>query len=276
MNKILKIVTLLSFVITPFISTAYAQNGKDGIVATVNGKPIYKSEFEERFRKSMLFVSKKPVSKEEVLNDLINRELGIAKANENKLGDNPIVKSKLDDILYHAQISKDLEKQFSTIEVTDDAVKDYYKKFKEIRTRHILFRVRAEPSEEETTAALEQALKIYGTLKKQKDKFPEMANKYSQSSTAGAGGDLGFQPAVRYAPEYYEAVKDKKPGFITPPVRTQYGYHIIEVLAVKSYEEINMPLYRKLVYDEMRDSIISEYFEKMRADAKIKINKDKL
>lgn len=273
-----KIISLFFFtILLTGASTSIAQEGgKDSIIATVNGKPIFKSQFEERFRQSMLFVSKKPVSKEEVLNDLINRELGIEKAQKAKLGDNPIVKSKMDDVLYHAQISKDLEQQFNGIEVTDDAVEKYYQKYKEIRSRHILFRVRAEPSTEETTAALEQAMKVYGVLKKKKEKFPELANKYSQSSTAGAGGDLGFQPAVRYAPEYYEAIKDKKPGFITPPVRTQYGYHIIEVLAVKPYNEINMPLYRKLVYDEMRDEIIASYFKKMRADASIKINKEKL
>ena len=192
------------------------------------------------------------------------------------MADNPVVKSKMQDVLYHAQISKDLEKEFNGIEVTDSDVEKYYKKYKEIRTRHILFRVRAEPSEEETKAALEQAMKIYGVLKSKKEKFPELANKYSQSSTAGAGGDLGYQPAVRYAPEYYRAIKGKKAGFISPPVRTQYGYHLIEVLAIKPYNEINMPLYRKLVYDEMRDSIIASYFKKMRDEAKININKDKL
>jgi parvulin-like peptidyl-prolyl isomerase len=271
MNKLIS----LLFSVTLLVG-AQSSFAAEEVVATVNGKPIYKKQFDERFRQSMLFVSKKPVSKEEVLNDLINRELGIEKAQKDKLADNPIVKSKMQDVLYHAQISKDLEKKFNGIEVTDDAVEKYYKKYKEIRTRHILFRVRAEPSEEETTAALEQAMKIYGILKKKKDKFPELANKYSQSSTAGAGGDLGYQPAARYAPEYYDAIKDKKPGFISPPVRTQYGYHLIEVLAVKPYNEINMPLYRKLVYDEMRDGIIGTYFEKMRAEAKIKINKDKL
>ena len=181
MNKLFSLfffVTLLAGA-----QSSFAKND-DSVVATVNGKPIYKSQFEERFRQSMLFVSKKPVSKEEVLNDLINRELGIEKAQKDNLADNPIVKSKMQDVLYHAQISKDLEKQFNGIEVTDDAVEKYYKKYKEIRTRHILFRVRAEPSEEETTAALEQAMKIYGVLKKKNDKFPELANKYSQSSTA--------------------------------------------------------------------------------------------
>ncbi|MGB0454017.1 MAG: peptidylprolyl isomerase [Bacteriovoracaceae bacterium] len=253
---------------------AFANNKE--VIATVNGKKILKSDFEEAYKKSMMFVSKEPVSKEKVLNDLINRQLGIKRAETNNLGEDPIVKTKLNDVLYHAQISKDLETQFRDIKVTDKDVERYYKNNKEIRSAHILLRVRAEPSKEEVDAALEQSLKIYSTLKKNPDKFAELANKFSQSSSAGAGGDLGYQPSIRYAPEYYDAIKNKKVGYISPPIRTQYGFHIVKVLGIKGFNSISLPLYKKIVYDEKRDAIIDKYFKSLRKNAQIKINKNLL
>lgn len=251
-------------------------NTPDTVVATVNGKKILKSEFEQAYKENLLFVSDKVVSKEKVLNDLINRELGIQRAKQNKLDSDPIVKDKMDDILYHAQISKDLETELQKIVVSDEEVRKYYEQNPEYRTAHILFRMRAEPSKPETEEAMKQALKVYETLKVSPDKFSELANKYSQTTTADTGGDIGFQPKTNLAPEYYEAIRGKAIGTIVPPVRSQFGYHIIKVLAVKDFKSINTAFYKKVIYDQKRDALIAKYFEKMRQSAKVEVNKSVL
>lgn len=270
MKKLLIVATF-----TAIIFQAFAAK-KDPVVATVNGISILKSMFDEAYNENQLFVSKKAVTKEKVLFDLINRELGIKKAKENNLENDPVVKKKMEDVMYHAQISKDLEPELKKIKVSDDDVKSYYNGNPEYRTAHILFRVRANPSEDEITAAQKQAFKVYDAAKKKPDSFAELANKYSQSSTAPNGGDLGFQPSVRLAPEYFAAINGKKVGYISPPVRSQFGYHIVKVLAVKDYKSINTPLYKKLVYDNKRDAILEKYFENLRQEAKITINKEAL
>ena len=203
---------------------------------------------------------------------MINREIGIQIAKKNKLESDPIVRKKLEDILYHAQISKDLEDQLQAITVADDEVKSYYKKYPEYRTSHVLFRVRVETDVNETTAAMEAAMKVYNTAKNSPDKFAELANKYSQSANSVSGGDVGFQPAVQLAPEYFTAINGKPNGTITPPVRTQFGYHVIKVLGVKKIDEIDLPLYKKIVYDRKRDAVINSYFEKQRKNAAITVN----
>ena len=38
------------------------------------------------------------------------------------------------------------------------------------------------------------------------------------------------------------------------------------------FKNINMPLYKKIVYDTKRDKIIEDYFANMRKKAKITIN----
>ncbi|MBT3585302.1 MAG: hypothetical protein HN509_10365 [Halobacteriovoraceae bacterium] len=245
----------------------------DPVVATVNGKNIKKSIFDETYQQNLLFVSDKPVTKEKVLNDLIHRELGIMRARKNGLDSDPVVKRKMEDILYHAMISKDLEPKLKKIVVTDKDVKSYYGSNPEIRTAHILFRMRATPQKKESDEALKAAMKVYKTAVKNPDKFAELANKFSQSSTAPNGGDMGYQPVVRLAPEYFDAIKGKKQGFISAPTRTQFGYHVIKVLGIKDFKAANMALYKKVVYDRKRDKILAKYFKDLKKSAAITVQK---
>ena len=248
---------------------AFAQ--KD-VVATVNGRNITKSQFEEYHLQNLKFIGQRKITKEISLQDMINRELGIQKAKKTGLDKDPAVVTKQEDILYHAQISKDLENEFKKIVVSDDDVKKYYEDNKEYRSAHILYRLRAEPTPEEVKASYDQSMAIYAQLQKSPEDFAKMANKYSQTSAAPVGGDLGFQPPTRLAPEYFEAIKAQKVGFITKPVRSQMGYHIIKVLGVKSYDQIDKNLYKKIIYDKKRDALIENYFKNLAKGAVIKTN----
>ena len=239
------------------------------VIATVNGVSVTRGELEETYSQNLMVVSHKKVTRQSVFNHLANRILGIERANKEKLRDNPVVKKKMEDVLYHAQISKELEPLLKKIKITDKDVQNYYKKNPEYRTANILLRVRPQPEEKEWQAALVQAKKIYVTVKQNPDKFPQYAKKYGQSTNAPQGGELGFQPAVRMAPEYFRAINGRKVGYISPPVRTQFGYHIIKVLGVRKFSDINKAAYRKIAYDAKRDGILEQHFKKMRKNAKI-------
>ena len=261
-----------------FSLSVSAQNkDAEAVVATVNGVEIKKGQLDQAFEQNLMFVSDKVVTKEKVLNDIINREIGIKKAKEANLQNDPIVKTKMEDVLYHAQISKDLEKKLQDIKVEDKEAQDYYQKNKEYRTAHILFRIRVVPEKEEVEEAIKKALEVYKQLQAKPQMWPELANKYSQSSTAPAAGDMGYVPAVKYAPEYFKAINGKPNGYISPPTRTQFGIHIIKVLGVKEWKEVDPALYKKIVYDQKRDKILEAYFAEGRKNAQIKIvNKDLL
>lgn len=248
---------------------AFAQNQ---VVATVNGQPITKKQFEEYHLQNLKFVGQRKITKEVSLQDLINRQLGIQKAKKTGTDKDPVVVNKQEDILFHAQVSKDLENEFKKITVSDDDVKKYYEDNKEYRTAQILYRLRAEPTPKEVEAALAQSMEIYDALQKNPDEFAKYANKFSQTSNAPVGGDLGFQPPTRLAPEFFEAIKGQKVGFISRPVRTQMGFHVIKILGVKSYDQIDKNLYKKIIYDKKRDAMIENYFSGLVKGADIKRN----
>lgn len=241
------------------------------VVATVNGTKITKEELDQAYLLNKYVVSNDPVTMKRVLTDLINKKLGVAKAQKNKLENDPVVKDKLNEVLFNAQVSKDLEGEFKKIKVTDADVKRFYNEFPEYRTAHILLRMRVAPSNNEIEAAQKKIFEIHAELEKDGSKFAELANKYSQAPNAHTGGDVGFQPAFFMAPEYFAAIKGHKEGYITRPVRTQLGYHIVKVLGVRKFDDINMPAYKKFVYDRKRDTIIDNYFAGLRKSADIKI-----
>lgn len=262
---------LITALMTLSFST-FSASENDPVVAEVNGKKIKKSSLYKYHTQNLKFVkSNKKVTLENSLNDLINRIVGIDKAKKGNLHKQPQVIKKMNDIIYHAQISKDLEPKLKGIKVNDKEVKTYYENNPEYRTAQILYRLPVVPKKEEVEKALNQSATLYNEVKKNPENFLKIAQRFSQTSSAQIGGDLGYQPKTRLTPEFYSAIKGKKVGFITKPFRTQYGVHIVKILGVKKYDQINKNMYKKIIYDIKRDKILEAYFKEERKKAKIKV-----
>ena len=137
-------------------------------------------------------------------------------------------------------------------------------------------RLRAEPSPDEVKSVMDTATKIHEELLKSPESFAKLSAQYSQTSSSVTGGELGFQPVTRITPEYFDNIHNQPIGSITKPFRSQYGVHIVKVLAVKKLAQINKDLYKKIIYDIKRDKILADYFLELRNKAKISINKDLL
>ena len=120
---------------------------------------------------------------------------------------------------------------------------DLLQQYQEARVRHILISTSKLPDEQ----ARRKAEKIYEEIKAGKD-FATLANQFSDDPgnkpmkwdpklkkevPAGPpkGGELGWAPLSRYVPEFADAVRKLKPGEVSPPVKTQFGYHIIQLEA---------------------------------------------
>jgi peptidyl-prolyl cis-trans isomerase D len=135
----------------------------------------------------------------------------------------------------------------SEVQVTDRQISDDYEdhtadyhKEQEVRARHILFGLKEDASEADAARVRAEAEKVLVDAKGGKD-FTELARKYSNDPTVNEnGGDLGFFPRNRMAPEFSEAAFNLKPGEISDLVRTPYGFHIIKVEEVRP--EKNTPL----------------------------------
>ena len=63
--------------------------------------------------------------------------------------------------------------------------------------------------------------------------FSALARQYSQDTSAGNGGDLGWFSDGQMVAPFEDAVHKLKPGQVSPPVRTQFGWHIIKLNEVR-------------------------------------------
>lgn len=91
----------------------------------------------------------------------------------------------------------------------------------------------AQTDPKQEKAALEKAQNIRQQLLQGAD-FEEMAKKYSEDpGSALHGGELGFVRPGDFVPEYEKAAMKLKAGEISKPVRSKFGYHIIQMVEKK-------------------------------------------
>ena len=97
----------------------------------------------------------------------------------------------------------------------------------EVHVRHILIK----PSEIRTEAQTKElAAKIYDRISSGED-FATLAKTYSEDpGSALNGGDLNWVDPNSLVPEFREAMADTPQGVLSKPFKTQYGWHVLEVL----------------------------------------------
>jgi peptidyl-prolyl cis-trans isomerase SurA len=94
------------------------------------------------------------------------------------------------------------------------------------RARHILIKTSELVSENE---ARERLIKLKERIDNKVD-FAELARLQSEDSSAGRGGDLGWLSPGDTVPEFEKAMDALKLGEVSAPVRTPFGWHLIQVL----------------------------------------------
>jgi peptidyl-prolyl cis-trans isomerase SurA len=101
------------------------------------------------------------------------------------------------------------------------------------KIRHILISPNEIIDDATAKQRLEDALeKIRGG-----EEFAEQAKLMSDDpGSANLGGDLGWSETSSFAPEFQAAADSAEPGVITEPFRTQFGWHILEVLERRVYD----------------------------------------
>ena len=92
--------------------------------------------------------------------------------------------------------------------------------------RHILLKTNELVSE---TEARNRLMGLKERLENKGD-FAELARVHSEDASASKGGDLGWILPGDTVPEFERAMNNLKPGEISDPVRTPFGWHLIQVI----------------------------------------------
>ncbi|MGL4575009.1 MAG: peptidylprolyl isomerase [Burkholderiaceae bacterium] len=143
----------------------------------------------------------------------------------------------------------------------------------QIRARHILVR----PGPEGDEGARKQLNAIRERVASGQSKFEDEARKNSVDGSAAQGGDLGWLMAGETVPEFERAMDALKPGEISQPVRSQFGWHLIQVQE-RGAREIPMDKQRNLARNILRERKADEQFaqwaQEIRGRAYVEVRQD--
>lgn len=133
------------------------------------------------------------------------------------------------------------------------------------KVRHILIRPSASLSEDEIRRQMNS---IVERLESGQVDFASMARQYSVDGSAASGGDLGWVYAGDTVPEFERAMDALSPGQVSEPVRTQFGFHLIEVLDRRqdnASPERRRQLARQSLVAKRSDAAWREWLDELRA-----------
>lgn len=154
------------------------------------------------------------------------------------------------------------------VKVTEEEVKEYYDNYEpKIKARHILV-------EDEATAK---------EVKKKLDeggKFEDLATEYSTDpGSAANGGDLGWFGKGQMVAEFEEAAYALDADAISEPVKSEHGYHIIQVTEKEekgSFDDMKEQMEYDLKVSKLDGTVIQEAMERELKNAKVKVNDNDL
>jgi peptidyl-prolyl cis-trans isomerase C len=251
--------------------TATTTGDSSPAIATVDGSPISR-DFYEFYIKGITGKSSAeltPQQRDLALDNLIRAKLVAGQAAKDGIDKTPDTASLL---------------ELSRLNVLQQAVSDRYLKDKkpsetelraeyetqlagmpkqEYHARHIL--VATEPFAQKIISRLDKG-----------EKFDELAKHESMDSSKSNGGDLNWFTPDRMVPEFASAVMALKAGDYThKPVRTQYGWHVIQLLETRDLSAPPFDQVRQRLEQVVENKRFRSYSDELLRNAKIEKFLDK-
>jgi peptidyl-prolyl cis-trans isomerase C len=255
--------TLLTLVVSSFATWAGAQN-----LAVVNTTPIPLARFEVALQQASNGGAQ-PISDEQkaqLRNNVIDLEIFSQEARKLGLHTSESFKHQTTLLQQQALSQMFVQQATANIKVSDAEAKAEYDKAanqssKEYLAKHILVQTAGE--------AQDLIKKINAG-----SKFEDLAKVHSKDPGSGAnGGDLGWSPAERYVPEFAAALQQLQKGQLTPQaVKTQFGYHIIQLTDVRDGAKPQLPPFEQVkaqIIEGMKQQKSAELIDSIRSKAKI-------
>ena len=235
-------------------------------VATVNGTPISRDAYE--FYVKAVTGGKEPSQltpdqRGQLLDAMIGMELMAQQADKDGLQKDPQTSAAIAVDSMHILADAESQHYLKDKEPTDQELQAEYtsaisKMDKvEYHARHILV------ANKDLAVALIKRLKAGA-------KFSQLARENSIDASKTSGGDLGWFQASRMVKPFADAVRALKPGEITPqPVQTQFGWHIIQLIATRPVTPPPFAEVKQQVANRLLQKKLQAYVQQLEKSATI-------
>ena len=159
---------------------------------------------------------------------------------------------------------------FHVLKLVDRRGAGTVREIEQNRARHILIRVNelvSEPEARRRLGGLRERI-VNGA------DFAELARAHSDDSTASRGGDLGWVYPGDTVPDFERAMRALKPGEVSEPVRSPFGFHLIQVverrIADASAERKRVEA-RRVLRERKVDEAYQEWLRQLRDRAYVEL-----
>ena len=226
--------------------------GESAFPSLVSAQRFLKSQLEERTVSEMRF----PVSR-------FAEEVKLADGAAKKFYDDNPQRFARPARLRAEYVVFNQEALLAKTTISDDAARAFHKanaeRFgvpEERNARHILITVAADAAPDEVAKAKAKADEVLAQLRQSPKRFPELAKAVSQDpGSASRGGDLGACGRGAMVKPFEDAAFSLAKGQISDPVRSDFGFHIIEVTDIKPsharpFEEVKAEIVEELKRQE--------------------------
>jgi peptidyl-prolyl cis-trans isomerase C len=241
---------------------------KGPAVATVNGKAISKSRVDmivEQGARSGRPDS--PESRKAIIDQLALQTVVADEAVKKGLDKTPAIAEQIDAVRQSILANAYVQDFIKSNPVSDESLKAEYERIKgtitgtEYKARHILVEKEAE------------ARDIIARLKKDPGSFAKLAAEKSKDPGSKAnGGDLGWFDPRGMVPEFGAAVSKMEKGKITEtPVKTQFGYHVIQLEDSKPVEAPPFDAVKPELAQQLGQQNLKKQLDDLKAKAKIEM-----
>ena len=177
--------------------------------------------------------------------------------------------------LAYAEIS--LADVAQTVAVSDEALQQRYERSRDSyveperrRARHILISVDGTTPDAKARAEAEALAKRLSAG----EDFAALAKQFSKdSASAVEGGDLGWSAREAYVQPFADALFALKEGETTPPVKTQFGYHIIRLEGIRAGAMRSFDDVRPELAAQLRNELAAEAFGNRQEELQTRIER---
>jgi len=263
-------------------SKTNTSNLQQEVVARVGDRIITLAEFNRIIARETEGGGLPPEKKKALLDKYVNQLLFLEGAKRMRLAERPEVAARMEEAAQQVLVNEYLKlKIVDPAKVSETEIKTYWKEHRndylaplQVRARHILIAVA--PGGENDAEARARAETLLPRIRAGEN-FAELASQLSDDiGTKLRGGDLGYFTSGKMAPAFEQAAFALKPGEVSEPVKTSFGYHLIKVEerrepAPRPYEAAREMINAKLAREKQIERFEGTMAE-LKANLKIEVN----
>ncbi len=241
------------------------------VAATVNGTPIYERDIDAELAampESLQQFREDPQARSRILHTLVRRHVVSQKAAELGLDLDPTVRRRIEKARRQILIDAARSWQQSHMPaIGDAAIQAYYDQHpdeftvpEQVHARHIL------------VATRKQAQTILRKLRRKRSLFAAIAARQSlDDSNKSRGGDLNWFPRGVMVKAFENTAFSLDVNALSEPVKTKFGWHIIEVLGKRPASRKPLAEVRDEIISRLQQAQMQKWFNELEQEANISL-----